>query len=94
MIHPQRAIIEAYVRDTSVGIGVQAPSGNWLPVTIESVFSNPNQTYRIEPSKAEMVWECNECGSQEYTMAISEDDVQSLGCGRCGGDEWHKAEAR
>ena len=42
----------------------------------------------------EYAWECNECGSQEYTMAVSESDVQSLGCGNCGGDEWHKAEAR
>ena len=36
-------------------------------------------------------WECNECGSQEYTMSVSEDDVHNLGCGNCGGDEWHKA---
>lgn len=39
-------------------------------------------------------WECNECGSQEYTMAVSETDVQELGCGGCGSDEWHKAEPR
>lgn len=43
---------------------------------------------RKEPAYA---WECNECGSQEYTMAVSEIDVQRLGCGNCGGDEWHKA---
>jgi hypothetical protein len=48
----------------------------------------------FELNRTEMVWECNQCGSQEYTMAISEDDVHDLGCGRCGGDEWHKAEAR
>lgn len=44
--------------------------------------------------KPSMVWECNECGSQEYTMCVSETDVQQLGCGNCGGDEWHKAEEK
>ena len=39
-------------------------------------------------------WECNQCGSQEYSMCVSEDDVNNLGCGRCGGDEWHKALTR
>lgn len=42
----------------------------------------------------EYAWECNECGSQEYTMCVSEDDVNRLGCGNCGGDEWHKAEVK
>ena len=35
-------------------------------------------------------WECNECGTQEYTMYITKDDVHQLGCGKCGGDEWHE----
>lgn len=48
---------------------------------------------KLEPPK-EYAWECNECGSQEYTMSVSEDDVQQLGCGNCGGDEWHKAEVK
>lgn len=38
----------------------------------------------------EYSWECMECGSQEYTMAVSEDDVQDLGCGGCGASEWCK----
>ena len=42
----------------------------------------------------EYVWECNECGSQEYTMCVSESDVQELGCGGCGSSEWHKAPIR
>ncbi len=37
------------------------------------------------------VWECNECGSQEYTMTINEDDVHRLNCGSCGSSELHKA---
>lgn len=40
------------------------------------------------------VWECNECGSQQYTTCVSEVDVQNLGCSACGGDEWHLAEER
>lgn len=42
--------------------------------------------------KKEYAWKCNECGSQEYTMALSEADVHQLGCGRCGSSEWHKEE--
>jgi hypothetical protein len=44
--------------------------------------------------KPKFLWECNECGSQEYTMSVSCDDVQDLGCGNCGGNEWHKAEEK
>lgn len=47
---------------------------------------------RIE--EPELCWECNECGAQEYTMALSENDVHALNCGCCGGDEWHKAVSR
>lgn len=39
-------------------------------------------------------WECNHCGSQEYTDALDEDDVHCLGCSECGGDEWHLAQER
>ena len=39
----------------------------------------------------EFAWECNECGSQEFTMSVLETDVQNLGCGNCGASEWHKA---
>ena len=48
----------------------------------------------IESPKITYAWECNECGSQEYTMAFSEADVNQLGCGRCGSSEWHKEVAR
>lgn len=44
--------------------------------------------------KPKYCWECNECGSQEYTMCVSESDVHELGCGHCGSSEWHKAEVR
>lgn len=34
-------------------------------------------------------WVCNSCNSLEYTLSVSEDDIQQLGCGNCGGDEFH-----
>ncbi len=36
------------------------------------------------------LWVCNECGSDEYTSAVSESDINNLGCGNCGASEWHK----
>lgn len=38
-----------------------------------------------------LCWECNECGSQEYTMSVSSTDIKDLSCGSCGGSEFHKA---
>ena len=52
--------------------------------TIRAALAN------AEPKK-QYAWVCNECGSQEYTMAVSESDVHDLGCSRCGSSEWHKA---
>lgn len=34
-------------------------------------------------------WVCNSCNSLEYSLSVSEEDVQILGCGSCGGDEFH-----
>lgn len=48
----------------------------------------------IPREKIEYAWECNECGSQEYTMSVSEEDVEKLGCSGCGASEWHKAVSR
>ncbi len=38
-------------------------------------------------------WECNECGSKEYTGSVSEEDIESgnLSCSSCGGCEFHWA---
>lgn len=36
------------------------------------------------------VWVCNECGAHEYNAnCISEDDLEHLGCGSCGGWDFH-----
>ena len=42
----------------------------------------------------ELCWECNECGSQEFTLGISEYDLEKLGCTGCGSNEFHKAAIR
>ena len=47
-----------------------------------------------EDKPVQYAWECNQCGAQEYSMSVSADDVQNLGCGKCGGDEWHKEVAQ
>jgi len=46
--------------------------------------------------KTEQVWECNECGAQEYNSNVSEEDVHELlACGRCGASgEWHLADVK
>jgi predicted nucleic acid-binding Zn ribbon protein len=41
----------------------------------------------------EYAWECNECGSQEYTMCVSYEDACWMGCAGCGADEFHKVVA-
>lgn len=39
-------------------------------------------------------WVCNSCNSLEYTLSVSEDDIQQLGCVNCGGDEFHIGNSR
>lgn len=56
----------------------------------------PHKTLLPFPDKGVAVtaknylWTCVECGSQEYTMSVSEYDVENLGCGNCGSCEWTK----
>lgn len=40
------------------------------------------------------VWECNECGSQEYSSSLQEADLEYLSCSKCGGNEFHKEAPR
>jgi hypothetical protein len=36
-------------------------------------------------------WVCNECGSHEFTSAVSESDIHEyLACSGCGSDEFHR----
>lgn len=40
-------------------------------------------------------WECNSCGFQEYTDAISQDDIDRyLQCSNCGESEFHLADKK
>ena len=45
----------------------------------------------MHATKQKYAWECNECGTQEYTMHITEADVHNLRCSKCGGGEWHES---
>jgi hypothetical protein len=38
-------------------------------------------------------WQCNECGSNEFSSSVSEHDLESLSCTNCGGNEFHKVKA-
>lgn len=42
----------------------------------------------------EGVWVCNECGSEEFTGSVSEDDFEdeSMPCSSCGSREFHWVE--
>jgi predicted nucleic-acid-binding Zn-ribbon protein len=37
-------------------------------------------------------WQCNACGSDEFTSSVSEDsfDNDGMSCTNCGGTEFHK----
>lgn len=37
-------------------------------------------------------WVCNDCGSHEFTSAISASDLTFLACSGCGSDEFHQEE--
>ena len=74
------------------GITIRDSDGNEISIT-NAMFAKIEE-FQKEQSKIEYVWECNECGSQEYGMILSESDVHELGCGNCGSSEWHKAELK
>ena len=46
----------------------------------------------VEPPTYDFCWECNECGSQEFTSAFPEKliDAEAVSCTNCGGTEFHK----
>jgi hypothetical protein len=48
---------------------------------------------RLEGKTADWSWQCNLCGSDEFTSAVSEDDLadDKMSCAGCGGTEFHKA---
>ena len=54
----------------------------------DPTYTAPRKAVKL--TSDDWYWVCNECGSPEYTSCVSEADIQELGCGNCGGDEWHK----
>jgi len=59
----------------------------------EVITSSRNDGNTVLPAVA-VGWVCNSCNSLEYTLSVSEDDIQQLGCGSCGGDEFHVGNGR
>jgi len=59
----------------------------------EVTTSSRNDGNTVLPAVA-VGWVCNSCNSLEYTLSVSEDDIQQLGCGSCGGDEFHVGNGR
>jgi DNA-directed RNA polymerase subunit RPC12/RpoP len=56
----------------------------------EAEFIN---TFSLEGGgKAGWSWQCNQCGSNEFSPAVSEDDLKddAMSCTNCGGTEFHK----
>jgi hypothetical protein len=39
---------------------------------------------------SDFAWVCNECGSEEYSSSVSEEDLDYCACGRCGCPDFHK----
>jgi hypothetical protein len=74
-------------------MGKSIPHKTLLPFSnngnLKVVYHGEHLGHVTIPVKS-YLWTCVECGSQEYTMAVSEYDVQNLGCGNCGSCEWTK----
>lgn len=49
-----------------------------------------DKVYENLAGQQEHCWECNECGSREFTDSVSESDLEKLACTSCGCNEFHK----
>lgn len=59
-----------------------------METNVENKHSSRNDGNTVLPAVT-VGWVCNSCNSLEYTLSVSEDDIQQLGCVNCGGDEFH-----
>jgi hypothetical protein len=53
---------------------------------VEPLYTPPQRTEQ-EPNWA---WICNECGAQQFTLALCKADLDYLACSGCGSNEFHK----
>lgn len=90
LLEAQAKQIEALQADVCTLLGAEQE----LRLKLKEAPVAPAQPLTKEQVEKVYVWECNECGSQEYTMAVSASDVHDLGCVNCGSSEWHKEEAK
>jgi len=65
------------------GFGVRATAHTDALAILEKALAQPEQ----EPNWA---WTCNECGAQEFTLALCKADLDYLACSGCGSNEFHK----
>ena len=66
-----------------------------IPQTKENIDYIADEIVKLFCQPAVTVgWVCNSCNSLEYTLSVSEDDIQQLGCVNCGGDEFHLGNGR
>jgi len=80
-----REQIELIKRNAQQSICVE--NGETLSALCDMALRAAKQKHPVDYS-----WVCNECGSYEFTMAVSEDDLSALACSGCGCDEFHKEE--
>jgi len=69
--------------DRAASIGDSAKHSRWVrDLGIEA--------RRLVAQRDNWSWECNECGSEEFTGTISAEDLENLSCTNCGANEFHK----
>jgi len=81
------------LKELNCVLGDTLPTCEWWVRNVSEPYHDV-QTMPITPHPQENVpqsWVCNECGSAEYTTAVSQEiiDAGALTCGGCGGDEFH-----
>jgi hypothetical protein len=64
-------------------------SDNDKPVSVRPLVFGDTTPPAAQPAQ-EWSWVCNECGSKEFTSALSEADLEYLACAGCGCNEFHK----
>ena len=64
--------------------------------TVELIYKSKGsagspQRFEAQPEQEpNWAWICNECGAQEFTLALCKADLDYLACSGCGSNEFHK----
>ena len=68
----------------------EANGGNWGVLRGWLLTDLPGEEPLPLRGGPQNAWQCNECGSDEFTGAVSEQDLKDLTCTACGANEFHK----